>query len=34
MGKLAIADIWIYLVANFVAGVAAALVFRVINPAD
>jgi aquaporin Z len=34
MGKVALADIWIFLVANFAAGAVAALTFRVINPGD
>lgn len=34
MGISAIANIWIYLVANLVGGAAAAAVFRMINPED
>lgn len=34
MGLVAWANIWIYLVANFAGGAAAALTFRVINPED
>ncbi len=34
MGLSAIANIWIFLVANFAAGAAAALVFKAINPTD
>ena len=32
MGKLAVADIWIFLVANFAGGALAAIVFRVLHP--
>ena len=34
MGLSAWTNIWIYLVADFAAGVAGALVFRVVNPRD
>src|SRR5688500_299540 len=34
MGLSAISSIWIFLVANFAAGAAAALVFKMINPQD
>lgn len=34
MGISAVANIWIYLAANFAAGAAAAMVFKVINPDD
>ena len=34
MGLSAVANIWIFLVANFAAAAAAAFVFRVINPDD
>ena len=34
MGLSSIANIWIFLVANFAAGAAAAAVFRFINPED
>jgi aquaporin Z len=34
MGISAVANIWIYLVANLAAGAAAALVFKALNPAD
>ena len=34
MGLSAWANIWIYLVANFAAGAAAAFVFKAVNPAD
>ncbi len=34
LGKSALANIWIYLVANFAAGAAAAAVFKLINPND
>jgi aquaporin Z len=34
MGKSAVADIWIYLAANFAGGAVAALVFRAVNPDD
>jgi aquaporin Z len=34
MGLSAWADIWIYLVAQFAAGIAAALTFRVVSPED
>ncbi|MBX7073860.1 MAG: aquaporin [Pirellulales bacterium] len=34
MGLLKVADIWIYLVANFAAAVLAAIVFRITNPDD
>jgi aquaporin Z len=34
MGLSRVADIWIFLVANFAAGAAAALVFRLINPPE
>ena len=34
MGLSAPANIWIYLVANFAAGAAAAAVFKFINPND
>ena len=34
MGLSALANIWIFLVANFAGGAAAAMVFRVINPED
>jgi len=32
MGLSAVSNIWIFLVANFAAGAAAALVFRSVNP--
>ena len=34
MGIAAIANIWIYLVANFAAALVAAFVFRTLNPED
>ncbi len=34
MGKVAVANIWVYLVANFAAAAAAATVFKLINPND
>jgi aquaporin Z len=34
MGLFASAHLWVYLVANFAAGVVAALVFKTINPQD
>jgi aquaporin Z len=34
LGLLAWSNIWIYLVANFAAGVAASLVFRITSPGD
>ena len=34
MGLSQLANIWIYLVANFVGGAAAAITFRIINPDD
>ena len=34
MGLSAIANIWIFLVANFAGGAAAAFVFRALNPGD
>lgn len=34
MGKSAVANIWIYLAANFAGGAVAALVFRAVNPDD
>ena len=34
MGLFASANLWVYLVANFAAGVVAALVFKTINPQD
>jgi aquaporin Z len=34
MGLSSLANIWIYLAANFAGGAAAALVFRIINPDD
>jgi aquaporin Z len=34
LGKVAAAQIWVYLLANFAAGAAAAMVFRAINPDD
>jgi aquaporin Z len=34
LGLSPLANIWIYLVANFAAGVVAAVVFRFINPGD
>ena len=34
LGLSAVANIWIFLVANFVAGIAAALVFKAVQPAD
>jgi hypothetical protein len=34
MGLSAWANIWIYLVANFAAGGAAALAFGLVNPAE
>jgi aquaporin Z len=34
MGLSAVANIWIFLVANFAGGAAAALVFKAINPQD
>jgi aquaporin Z len=34
MGLSAWANIWIFLVANFAAAAAAAMVFKVINPTD
>ncbi len=34
MGKLTIAHIWIYLVANLGAAVVAAIVFKTVNPGD
>ena len=34
MGLSQLANIWIYLAANFAGGAAAALAFRAINPAD
>jgi aquaporin Z len=34
MGLSALSDLWIYLVANLLGGVAAALVFRVVSPSD
>ena len=34
MGLSQLSNIWIYLVANFAGGAAAALVFRIINPDD
>ncbi len=34
MGLSAVANIWIFLVANFAAGAAAAFVFKAINPDD
>ena len=34
MGKAAAANIWIYLVGNFAAAIAAALTFKFINPED
>jgi aquaporin Z len=34
MGLSAWTNIWIYLVADFAAGAAAALAFRVVNPGD
>ena len=34
MGLSAIANIWIYLVANFAGGAVAAIVFKMINPDD
>ena len=32
MGLSEAGNIWIYLVANFAAGVVAAIVFRIVNP--
>ena len=34
MGLSAVANIWIFLVANFAGGAAAAMVFKMINPED
>ena len=34
MGLSAVANIWIYLIANLLVGAAAAVVFRMINPLD
>jgi len=34
MGKLTIAHLWIYLVANLGAAVVAAIVFKIVNPGD
>jgi len=34
MGLSAMANIWIFLVANFAGGAAAAMIFKVINPED
>ena len=34
MGLSALGNIWIYLVANFLAGIAAALAFKFVNPGD
>ncbi|HZN34797.1 MAG TPA: aquaporin [Pirellulaceae bacterium] len=34
LGKVAATSIWIFLVANFAAGAAAAFVFKTINPTD
>ena len=34
MGKLAILDIWIYLLANLLAGAVAGIAFKAINPDD
>jgi aquaporin Z len=34
MGLSAIADVWIFLVANFAAGAVAAIAFKFINPGD
>jgi glycerol uptake facilitator-like aquaporin len=34
MGLASWGSLWVYFVANFAAGVAAAAVFKVINPED
>jgi aquaporin Z len=34
MGKVAVTNIWIYLIANFAAAAAAAMAFKAINPSD
>jgi aquaporin Z len=34
MKKMAVANIWIYLLANFVGGALAAFVFKTLNPGD
>jgi glycerol uptake facilitator-like aquaporin len=34
MGGSAWSNIWIYLVANFARGAAAAIVFKTLNPTD
>jgi len=34
LGKVALSQIWIYIIANFAAGAAAAMVFKSINPTD
>lgn len=34
MGLSAVSNIWVFLVANFAAGLAAALVFKTVNPQD
>lgn len=34
MGLSTVANIWIYLVANFAGGVAAAFIFKTVNPSD
>ena len=34
MGLSSLANIWIFLVANFAGGAAAAFVFKFLNPSD
>jgi len=34
MGLQSMANIWVFLVANFTGGVAAATIFKLINPQD
>ena len=34
MGLSAVSTIWVFLVANFSAGIVAALVFKTVNPQD